>query len=72
MMGPALVIALLFAPLAALMGFAISDGEYSRHYPDRRTPFLMSLQTALVVFVVFVLLALFAGWLMPRILSPVS
>jgi hypothetical protein len=69
-MKAALVVALIFAPLAALKGFAISYGEYARHYADRRMPLLMSLETAGIVFVVFVLLSLFAGWVLPFVISP--
>lgn len=67
MMDVALYIGLCFSPIAALMGFAISYAEYSRHYSDKRTPLLLSLRTALFVFVFFMLLSFALGLVLPRL-----
>jgi hypothetical protein len=67
MMELALTIGLVFSLLAALAAFAISYAEYSRHYTDKRRPLLLSLQTALFVFVVFMALSAGIGLVLPRL-----
>lgn len=67
MMELALTIGIVFSPLAALAAFAISYTEYSRHYTDKRRPLLLSLRTALFVFVVFMALSAGIGLVLPRL-----
>lgn len=52
-----LVIGGVFSTLAALCAFLITYGEYLKHYPDRRKPFLMAVKTALAAFAVFMALS---------------
>jgi hypothetical protein len=52
-----LVIGGVFSTLAALSAFLITYGEYLKHYPDRRKPFLMAVKTSLAAFAVFMVLS---------------
>ena len=65
MMTIALMIGIIFSPLAALMAFLITYSEYSKHYVEKRTPMLMSLRSALFTFVFFMLLAVGIGLTLP-------
>ena len=69
MMSLALDVGLLLSPVAALMGFAISYSEYSRHYPGKRMPLLLSLRTALFVFAFFMLLSFAIGLVLPDLVG---
>jgi hypothetical protein len=51
----------VFGVLAAVMAYMITFGEYTHHFPDARMPRKLALETALVTFAVFLLLALMAG-----------
>jgi hypothetical protein len=59
----------VFGVLAAVMAYIITFGEYPHHFPDTRMPRKLALETALVTFAVFMLLALltgvFFGWNTP-------
>ena len=57
-----LVIGVVFSPLAALMAFLITVAEYSHHFPDRKTVILHGLQMAAITFLVFMGLAVAAGY----------
>lgn len=61
-----LQVGLLFSPVAALMAFVISYSEYSRHFPDRREPLRLSLQTAAVAWILFMLVGVGGGWFVER------
>jgi len=52
-----LVIGGVFSTLAALCAFVITYGEYLKHYPDKRTPFIMAVKVSLAAFVVFMVLS---------------
>jgi len=47
-----LLFGLIFAPLAALMAFLITYGEYSHHYSNRKKPLRLAVESAVVAFIV--------------------
>jgi len=53
-----IVIVGTFSILAALCAFIITYGEYLKHYPDKKKPLKMAIQTALAAFLLFTLLSL--------------
>lgn len=57
-----LLVGAVFGLLAGACAFLIAYGEYQRHFPDKRTPVRMALQTALPAFLFF-FLAAFLPWL---------
>jgi len=54
------VVVAIFALLAGLCAFLITYAEYLKHYPDKRMPLKIAIQTALAAFSFFMLLALAA------------
>jgi len=60
---------LFFSPIAALMAFLITYGEFSHHYADRGRVFREALQMAVFALVVFLLLGLVASFILPRTLK---
>jgi len=56
----------VFGVLAAMMAYLITFGEYTHHFPDTRMPRKLALETAVVTFAVFMLLALVAGVFLGR------
>ena len=60
---------LVFSPIAALMAFLITYGEFSHHYPDRRPVFREALRTAVFTLTVFLLLGLIVSLILPRALK---
>jgi hypothetical protein len=63
----ALVLGLIFSPLAGLMAFVITYEEYQHHYPDRRRVMRASAEAGVTTFVVFLLLSLIVGMLVAKV-----
>jgi uncharacterized BrkB/YihY/UPF0761 family membrane protein len=66
------VISLIFSPLASVMAFLITYGEYSHHYPDKRKPIKLATEAALVTLVFFIVLSFVIGFLLENIIGPQS
>ncbi len=49
---------LLFSFIAACVAFAITYNEYVHHYPTKREPIKLALDTALMTFLVFIFLGI--------------
>ncbi|MCB4792871.1 MAG: hypothetical protein LHV68_13460 [Elusimicrobia bacterium] len=47
---------LLFSFIAACVAFAITYNEYVHHYPTKKEPIKLALDTAVTTFIVFVIL----------------
>lgn len=62
-----LVVGLVFAPLAALMAFLITYGEYQHHYPDKVMPRKLALEAAAGTFIFFLILSIVIGWFLTSI-----
>ena len=58
----ALIIGLIFSPIAAVMAFLITYGEYSRHNLGKKQQFKIAIQTALFILAVFIILAVGIGF----------
>ncbi len=56
-MAIALILGLLFSPIAAAMAFLITYGEFRHHFPDKRRAVRAGLGTAGVAFLIFFLLS---------------
>jgi hypothetical protein len=52
-----ILIGAVFSTLASLCAFVITYGEYLKHYPDKRRPFLMATKTSLAAFAFFMLVS---------------
>ena len=63
-MGISLIFGLVFSPLAALMAWLITYGEYRHHYPDRGPAIREATKVALFTLVVFLLISALIGWLL--------
>jgi hypothetical protein len=59
-----------FGALAGLMAFLITYEEYARHYIDKRSPWIMALQSALFTFVVFLVLVIAVELILSRAFAP--
>jgi hypothetical protein len=59
-MNIALVLGLIFSPLAAVMAFLITYEEWRKHFPDRGPALRAGLEMAMLTFFVFLLLSLAA------------
>ncbi len=51
-----------FSILAALMAFLISYEEYKKHFLDKRKPVIISLQSAGVIFLFFLIVTFAAAF----------
>jgi hypothetical protein len=60
---------LVFSPIAALMAFLITYGEYSHHYADRGPVLREALRTGLFTLTVFLVLGLIVSFILPRALK---
>ena len=69
MLRTALVLGFSFSFIASLAAFLISYEEYSRHYPDKRKAFLLSVRTAVFAFMVFLVLAIIIGFFIDKSLA---
>lgn len=56
-----LIIGLIFCPIAALMAFFITYGEYSRHYSDKKKPLKIAFQAAILAFIFFAIISVSSG-----------
>jgi len=65
----AVVIGLVFAPLASLMVFMITYNEYSHHYSDKKRPLKLAMESALFTLVFFLLLSFFIGFVLSKTFS---
>jgi hypothetical protein len=65
-MSIALVLSLIFSPLAATMAFLITYDEYRKHFPDRGPALQAGFEAAALTFAVFLLLSVGAVLLMER------
>jgi hypothetical protein len=63
------VIGLVFSPLAAACAFIITFQEYKHHFPDNHEPVKMAFQTAIMTFIVFLLLSVMAGFFFRGVVS---
>jgi len=57
----ALLIGIIFAPLAAATAFIITYGEYTHHYSDRKMPLKLATEAATMTFIVFGIISLVIG-----------
>lgn len=64
-----IVVWIIFSPLAALMAYLITYGEYRHHYPDRGRVIREALRTAIVTLLVFLVLGIAASFILPGILK---
>ena len=55
-----------FALLAAISAFLISYGEYSRHFMDKRKAVKISLETAFIMFIVFIAITVITVFIISR------
>ena len=62
-------IALIFSPLASIMAYIITYGEYLRHYPDKKQPMKLAFEAALTTFLFFIALSFIAGFLLANIVG---
>jgi hypothetical protein len=65
-MAIALVLSLIFSPLAAVMAFLITYDEYRKHSPDRRPALRAAWRTAALTFAVFLSLSIAAVLVIER------
>jgi hypothetical protein len=65
-MSIALVLSLIFSPLAAMMAFLITYDDYRRHFPERGRALRAGFEAAALTFAVFLLLSVGAILLMER------
>jgi len=62
-----LIIGMVFSPIAAIMAFIITYEEYRRHYNEKQKPFRIALNSAIVTFIVFMLISVLGGILFAQI-----
>jgi len=65
----ALVISLIFSPIAALSAFLITYNEYLHHFPDKKKTREIAVFTAISTFTIFVLIFLVIGLFIPMLTS---
>jgi len=63
----ALLIGPMFGFLGGAMAYLITYEEYSHHHFARGRLIMMSLRTGLVAFIVLMIVALLAAWLIPAV-----
>jgi H+/Cl- antiporter ClcA len=56
------VIGIIFGLLAALMAYLITYNEWTHHYPTKKEPRKIALETAILTFVFFFSLSLISGY----------
>jgi len=54
----------IFGFLASLMAYLITYNEYMHHYQTKKEPRKMATESAIVAFVFFFLISLFAGYVL--------
>ena len=65
----ALLIGIIFAPLAAAMAFIITYGEYQHHYPDKTMPRKLAIEAAVGTFVFFMIISVVIWWFLGEMLK---
>ncbi len=55
-----------FGLVASLMAFLITYGEYSRHFMAKKKVLKISIETASIIFAVFLAIAFVAGFILSR------
>jgi hypothetical protein len=65
------ILGAMFGLLAAACAFVIAYAEYQHHFPGKRQPLVMALQTALMAFLFFFLFSAALPWLL-RLIAPHS
>ena len=65
----ALLIGLIFSPIAGLMAFLITYHEYERHYANKRQPLRIALEAALFTFAFFIIVSIVIGLILSRVLQ---
>ncbi len=63
------LVGLVFSPLAAACAFIITFQEYKHHFPDNKEPARLAFQTAVMTFIIFLLLSVAAGYFFNGILT---
>jgi purine-cytosine permease-like protein len=58
-------IAAILSPLAAIMAFLITYGEYAHHYPDKRKVLKTALEAGIFTLVFFLALGLLLAIILP-------
>ena len=52
----------VFAPLASLMAYLITYGEYQHHYSDNKKPRKLALEAAIGTFILFFVISIIIGF----------
>ena len=55
------IVGLIFGSLGAIMAYLITYKEWMHHYPTKKEPRKMALETAIFTFIFFMLVALLVG-----------
>jgi len=63
-----LSIGIIFGFFASLMAYLITYGEWMHHYPTKKKPRKMAMETAIFTFVFFFLLSIIEGYLLTKTL----
>lgn len=61
-----LLIGLLFSPIAGAMAFLIFYNEYLHHFPDKKRPFKIAIEAAILTLVLFIILSIVAGFFIAK------
>jgi ribose/xylose/arabinose/galactoside ABC-type transport system permease subunit len=64
-----LSIGIIFAPIAALMAYLITYGEYQHHYSDNKKPRKLAMEAALGTLLLFLFISLVIGWFLGGIVK---
>ena len=57
-----ILVGLIFGSLGAVMAYLITYSEWIHHYPDKKRPRKMALETAIFTFIFFMAITLLVGW----------
>ena len=68
-MSSSFILWLVFSPIAALMAFLITYGEFSHHYTDRGPVLREALRMAGFTLTVFLVLGVIVSFILPRALK---
>ena len=68
LMNVAIVIGMMFGPLAAIVAFVISYEEYRHHFHDKKKAVLLSLKSAMVTLIVVAVVTFIAGYCIPLVM----
>jgi uncharacterized membrane protein YbjE (DUF340 family) len=59
----------IFGFVAALMAYLITYNEWLHHYPTKREPRRIALETAILTFMIFLIMSLIAGYILGNYFS---